>query len=291
MTEENIAWRTRLLIGSPNDTHRVNPDYLAPVQEWLLSLNLPGWTMYRTLGGWKDNPAEEGVLVDIVGDHEITFGQVDALRAKLNQSAIGVTVEPVTSAFIDSATGEPKTLLIQRGKEVYRSRVEAIQAELKEAKEERDERAATVEQLLIGNLDDLTEEFHKLHEAGLRWDGNAMPVGLWTKKSIDEFVLLKSQHEVYMVEMTRVGGHYPLTEADCERLHQRTVKKFGQAALDEADRRIKLSMSKEEAEAYDKEPLTHGFYYPEMEAITRRFYRQMDRWKRQTEATYPNPPA
>ncbi len=131
---ENVVWRTRLLIGSPNDTHRVNPAYLAPVQEWLVSLNLPGWTMYRTLSGWKDNPAEEGIMVDIVGNHEITFGQVDELRAKLNQSAIGATVEPITSAFIDSPTGEPKTLLIQRGKEVYKVRVEAVEAELKEVK-------------------------------------------------------------------------------------------------------------------------------------------------------------
>jgi hypothetical protein len=98
---KSTAWRTRLYIGAPNDTHKIDDAYLEYIHEWAQSVNLRGYTMYQTLGVWEGQ-REQGLVVESMGEDDITDVMVQALRLKLNQEGIFVTTEQIQSRLVEA---------------------------------------------------------------------------------------------------------------------------------------------------------------------------------------------
>jgi len=96
--EGSIGERTRLYIGSPNRTHRLSVAYVQKIHRWAASVKLQGYTVYNATGYWEGQ-SEETAIIEIMG-HRITKPMVLALRAKLQQQAIYMTVERIRSRLV-----------------------------------------------------------------------------------------------------------------------------------------------------------------------------------------------
>jgi len=98
MKKENIDWRTRLYVGSPNTTHRMSVAYAKKIYNWAASVKLQGYTVYKATGYW-DGQAEETAVIEVMG-FRITKRMILALRAILGQQAIYMTKERIRSAIV-----------------------------------------------------------------------------------------------------------------------------------------------------------------------------------------------
>lgn len=61
---EATGWRTRLYVGAPNDTNKIDPAYLGYVKQWADFVNLEGCTRFRTDGMYKGQE-EQGLVIEI----------------------------------------------------------------------------------------------------------------------------------------------------------------------------------------------------------------------------------
>ena len=98
MKKENVDWRTRLYVGSPNNTHRISVAYAKKIHNWATSVKLQGYTVYRATGYWQGQ-AEETAVIEVMG-FRITKRMISALRAVLGQEAIYMTMEKIRSALV-----------------------------------------------------------------------------------------------------------------------------------------------------------------------------------------------
>ena len=92
--------RTRIYVGSPNDTHQITAEYLSRIHSWAADIHLTGYTVYDSgVHGFWEGTGEQTVIVEIMG-HSPNGEQLQILRQKLNQQALFITTEPVLAQLV-----------------------------------------------------------------------------------------------------------------------------------------------------------------------------------------------
>ena len=102
MTEQT-HYEIRIAIGSPNDTHKIDIEYLDKIVKWA-NKNFVGYTLYHTKGYWKGT-VEDSVIISTLSREppsKILKRHISVLNVELKQDSILLTYAPLDFGFIGS---------------------------------------------------------------------------------------------------------------------------------------------------------------------------------------------